>query len=374
MKNQPLKIKDLADQLSSLDGATKDDSFVRLVTEARHRVDQVLTTMLANVPGRPEGKGHVFFYGRQSKDEQVQQHTEAGQLHEFEEYYKRKLSNFEKRWPPFFDKDVSGAVPLFRRPAGSQMNAMLKRGDHLVVTKLDRAFRSKFDGLETLHSFETRGIAVHVINMGLDMSTPVGKLTVSMLLAFAEFERDMISVRSKEGLAAWRRKGGKKAFKGVPHGWKWQGVIPTRVLVPDTVARKLYAHFMERLEQFHSVATVAQLMKYEGVICPRTRRPYGKLAIRDRLLAHVLNYPKVDQKGLHRMARAQGIKLGERVTHVKRSDGRGYDVVVQTWLGDRCLPPKVERYGDGGAKPESPPTSPQPVGQGQDPPAAQSAA
>ena len=69
----------------------------------------------------------------------------------------------------------------------------------MVVTKLDRIARSATQGIELVQKLLDRGIVVHVLNMGLMDNTPTGKLIRNIMLAFAEFERDMIVERTQEG-------------------------------------------------------------------------------------------------------------------------------------------------------------------------------
>lgn len=85
------------------------------------------------------------------------------------------------------------------RPEFSKLMELLRAGDVLVVTKLDRFARTAADGAKTVQALHDRGVEVHVLNMGRADNTPMGKLMVTMLLAFAEFERDMIVERTSTG-------------------------------------------------------------------------------------------------------------------------------------------------------------------------------
>jgi len=90
------------------------------------------------------------------------------------------------------------------RPEFNKVLDLLKRDDTLVVTKLDRFARSTLDGINTIKELFERGIKVHVLNMGLVEDTPTGRLIFSVMLAFAEFDRDMIVERTQEGKAIAR--------------------------------------------------------------------------------------------------------------------------------------------------------------------------
>lgn len=76
---------------------------------------------------------------------------------------------------------------------------IIKEGDTLVVTKLDRFARSVKGGIEVIKNLFERGIRVHVLNMGVIENTPTGRLIFNIMMSFAEFERDMIVERTQEG-------------------------------------------------------------------------------------------------------------------------------------------------------------------------------
>lgn len=85
------------------------------------------------------------------------------------------------------------------RPELDRLMSKLQAGDTLIVTKLDRFARSTKNGIELLEDLANRGVVVHILNMGRLDDTPTGKLMRNILLAFAEFERDMIVERTHEG-------------------------------------------------------------------------------------------------------------------------------------------------------------------------------
>jgi DNA invertase Pin-like site-specific DNA recombinase len=87
------------------------------------------------------------------------------------------------------------------RPQFKEVLAKLEVGDTLVVTKLDRFARSTVDAINTVKGLFERGVKVHVLNMGLIEDTPTGKLILTIMSGFAEFERDMIVERTQEGKA-----------------------------------------------------------------------------------------------------------------------------------------------------------------------------
>ena len=103
------------------------------------------------------------------------------------------------------------------RPEFTKLMEVLKPGDTLKVTKLDRFARTAIDGIKKIDELLEMGVNVHILNMGLIENTPTGKLIRTIFLAFAEFERDTIVLRLKEGKAIakandpnWRQ--GRKAM------------------------------------------------------------------------------------------------------------------------------------------------------------------
>ena len=87
------------------------------------------------------------------------------------------------------------------RPELDKLMRVMKAGDTLKITKLDRIARSATQGIELVQTLLDKQITVHVLNMGLMDNTPTGKLIRNIMLAFAEFERDMIVERTSEGKA-----------------------------------------------------------------------------------------------------------------------------------------------------------------------------
>lgn len=93
------------------------------------------------------------------------------------------------------------------RPAFTALLDKLAAGDTLIVTKLDRFARTAVEGGAIVKTLHERGVTINILNMGIADNTPMGKLMVTMLLAFAEFERDMIVERTQSGKAIARANG-----------------------------------------------------------------------------------------------------------------------------------------------------------------------
>lgn len=87
------------------------------------------------------------------------------------------------------------------RPLFNQLLNKAQKGDYVVVTKLDRFCRTTKEGLEYIDLLLNKGVKIHILNMGLIESSPMGRLIVTNLLAFAEFECAMIIERTQGGKA-----------------------------------------------------------------------------------------------------------------------------------------------------------------------------
>ncbi|MBP2659146.1 MAG: resolvase [Firmicutes bacterium] len=94
------------------------------------------------------------------------------------------------------------------RPKLNELISKLTAGDKLVVTKLDRLARTATEGNDLIQDLISRDITVTIDNMGTISSKPMDKLMVTVLLAFAEFERSMIIERTQAGKAIARTKDG----------------------------------------------------------------------------------------------------------------------------------------------------------------------
>jgi DNA invertase Pin-like site-specific DNA recombinase len=105
----------------------------------------------------------------------------------------------------FLDEGVSGARA--RRPQLDRCLEYLRPGDVLVVTKLDRLGRSVRNLIELAENLREHGIDLVATQQQIDTTTSTGKLLFTMLAAIAEFERDLIRERTRDGLAAARASG-----------------------------------------------------------------------------------------------------------------------------------------------------------------------
>ncbi|SPF36153.1 Site-specific recombinase, DNA invertase Pin [Candidatus Desulfosporosinus infrequens] len=96
------------------------------------------------------------------------------------------------------------------RPVFTKLISELKQGDTMVVSKLDRLARNTVEGIQIVQELFDKGVAVHVLNVGLLENTTMGKFFLTTLLAVAEMERNTIIERTQTGKAIAKTKAGFK--------------------------------------------------------------------------------------------------------------------------------------------------------------------
>ena len=99
-----------------------------------------------------------------------------------------------------FVEQVS-SVDLEAREQLSEALVFIREGDTLVVTKLDRMARSVAHLLDIVSIIEARGAALRILDMAIDTSTPNGRLMLNILGSVAQFEREIMLERQREGIA-----------------------------------------------------------------------------------------------------------------------------------------------------------------------------
>jgi DNA invertase Pin-like site-specific DNA recombinase len=105
----------------------------------------------------------------------------------------------------FQDEGYSGAK--FKRPGLTNLLEHMRKGDTVVVWKLDRLGRGLRDLIELMNTFESKGIGFKSITEGIDTTTTTGRLVFHIFASLAEFERELIKERTMAGLKAARARG-----------------------------------------------------------------------------------------------------------------------------------------------------------------------
>lgn len=110
----------------------------------------------------------------------------------------------------FEDVGVSGKSCASQRPAFTRLLEKIRDGETLVVSKIDRLGRDAITVLQTVRQLSARSIQVIVLQLGkVDLASVAGKLLLTMLVAVAEMERDLLIERTQAGLQRARAEGKK---------------------------------------------------------------------------------------------------------------------------------------------------------------------
>ena len=103
---------------------------------------------------------------------------------------------------------VSGSLPAMERKGFAKLLDRLEAGDVLIVTKLDRLGRNAMDVRATVEKLAADGVRVHCLALGgTDLTSPAGKMTMGVIAAVAEFERDLLIERTQAGLTRAKAEG-----------------------------------------------------------------------------------------------------------------------------------------------------------------------
>lgn len=158
-------------------------------------------------------------YARVSSQDQVDGTSLDAQVRQIEAYATLKGLDLTA---VFVDGGVSGGKALSSRPEGGKLTAMVDAGEieAVIIIKLDRGFRSTIDCLQTIEDWDTRNVALHIVDLGgnsVDTKSPAGKFMMTVLAGAAEMERGMIRDRCNSGRKARKAEG--KRIGEVPFGY-----------------------------------------------------------------------------------------------------------------------------------------------------------
>ncbi len=139
------------------------------------------------------------------------------------------------------DNAVSASKKMFRqREGGGKIDTGMTEGDHVIIAKLDRAFRNIRDFANTIDDWTRRGIRVHILDIGVDTSTPVGKLIAGVMAAVAEWESRRIGERIRDAREILRAAG-----RSVNGRWMYGYRLRRGKLIADPGQRKLIMRIVQ---------------------------------------------------------------------------------------------------------------------------------
>lgn len=158
------------------------------------------------------------------------------------------------------EEGVSGSKPITQRPAGGALFARLKAGDIVIAAKLDRCFRSAVDALTVVEDLKGRGIKLHLLDLGGDISgNGLSKLFLTIAAAFAEAERDRIIERVAQ-IKEDQRAQGRFLGGARPFGFE----VVDGALVPNAAEQGAIAKMQAMKAEGRSLRDIASAMKAEG--------------------------------------------------------------------------------------------------------------
>lgn len=235
----------------------------------------------------------IYFYGRVSTDHQ--ENSAANQRQIFE-------ALGEEWGDPYtvvLDEDVSGSVPLRLRPNGKVMWDSLRAGDVLIVTKLDRGWRSSEDAAHTLRVLREIGVRMRILDFPIDLSTDEGELMFLTFANFAQYENRLRGRRVRD-VYQYRKKNGLPYAKARPYGWKRSGDKWAVLQAERDIADLCY----DLHKDGYGYGKIADHLCRNGLCYPHTvrdnsrRRWYNPSGVRGLLSARAAGYPKVLQAEL----------------------------------------------------------------------------
>jgi putative DNA-invertase from lambdoid prophage Rac len=174
------------------------------------------------------------------------------------------------------EEGVSGSVPVNERECGAPLFVRLKRGDIVIAAKLDRLFRSALDALKVVEDMKKRGVAIHLLDLGGDISSDgLSKLFLTIATAFAEEERDRIRERVSQSKTDQKARG---RYLG--------GIVPFGFRVGDD--GDLVPHAAEQAAIHEMVALRAQRKPLRAIAAAMAAKGY-----------------KISHEGVSRVVRAE---------------------------------------------------------------------
>jgi DNA invertase Pin-like site-specific DNA recombinase len=208
---------------------------------------------------------HVHGYIRASTDKQIASPETQKQIIED---YARRIGKTVDRY--FVDPATSGKKKLHDREAGRELMSVLRSRDTVIVARLDRLSRSFIGFALILEAWTKLKVGIHLCDMPgghFDPDNPMSEMMIGILIVFANYERRLISQRTKEGLLA-RKLRGEKYNRWAEYGWRWEKRFDSRlnkqvnVKVPDEKERSILRKVVELRAAGLSFDRIRQHLSY----------------------------------------------------------------------------------------------------------------
>ena len=189
-------------------------------------------------------------YIRVSHAEQVESGLSVeAQEQDSQRYWDRLLKPKGVAWAKLIADEAVSAFkrPLFDRKGGKELLDSVHRGDHVIMTRFDRAFRSMRDFLDTYSAFEKFGVVLHLMDAPWDYGTANGRAMLQLMAVFAEWSSRIASERIKAAQAILRQQGRPVGGKR-PFGFRLVGEKGKRRLEPDWEERAILVQIVRAVE------------------------------------------------------------------------------------------------------------------------------
>ncbi len=169
------------------------------------------------------------------------------------------------------EEPISGAEPLASRPGGRKLLQALAEGEvnNVVALELDRLFRSTQDALAHITHWDNTGVTLHLCDMGgqnLNTASAMGRMMLTLLASFAEFERNLISERTCAALA--HKKSKRQVYNQTPYGFRRED----KNLVPDEQEQRVLTQIFEWRKGKQSYWQIACRLNDLGVNTKKGRK------------------------------------------------------------------------------------------------------
>jgi putative DNA-invertase from lambdoid prophage Rac len=218
----------------------------------------------APMAGKAQPAARFFGYVRVSTDQQAEDGQSLGvQQRQLEGWAMQRGASLKG---VHVEAGVSGSIPFHERPEGGKLWSELRKGDTLVAAKLDRMFRSASDCLAVVEAFKARSVSLFLLDLngGADdvSGNGIARLFLTIVSAFAEFERDRIGERTRQTKRA--QKGRREHLGGgVPFGFV--NSPDSRSLIEDPVQQAAIRRVRELRSEGLSAQRISAALKADGV-------------------------------------------------------------------------------------------------------------
>ena len=172
------------------------------------------------------------------------------------------------------EEAISGSIPLNERPEGAKLAELVATGQvkHVVSLKLDRLFRNSIDALTTTQTWDKKGVALHLTDMGgtsLSTGSAMGKMMFAMMSAYAEFERNLTAERTTQALA--HKKLNSQAYSPTPYGKNRDGDMLTDNEQEQSIINKM----RELRDDGSSLRGIADHLNSNGISSKQGKQWYA---------------------------------------------------------------------------------------------------